>query len=75
MGIGMKRCLRKRHQSKNMIKQSQKVRVWKQTLKKSHKTMKKTFCTHTSLKIEETACNGTLLFAEDLAIEIVVKNI
>jgi hypothetical protein len=71
-----KRHQRKRHQRKNRIKQSQKMRFQKmQILKTVHKTMMKTFCTLINLKIEVVACNGTLLFAEDLAIEIAVKNI
>ena len=41
--------------------------------KKAHKMMKKTFCTLINLKIEAAACNGTLLFAEDLAIEIACR--
>jgi len=35
--------------------------------------MKKIFFTRISLKIEVVAFNGTLLFAEDLAIEITVE--
>jgi hypothetical protein len=37
--------------------------------------MKKIFFIRISLKIDLVACNGTLLFAEDLAIEIIVENI
>jgi len=35
--------------------------------------MKKIFCTHRNLKIEATACNGTLLFVEDLVIEVTAE--
>jgi hypothetical protein len=37
------------------------------------KTMTETYCIPISLKIGEAVCNGTLLFAENLAIERVWK--
>ena len=44
-------------------------------MNKIHKTMKKTFCIRISLKIEAAVCNGTLLFAENLVIEVATENI
>jgi hypothetical protein len=54
---------------------TKKMRCQKKRMQIIREMRKKTYCTHISLKIEAAVCNGILLFAENLVIEIGAESV